>query len=164
MAQTESMDLIFLGSGVSTALPRISCILRKAAKKCRVCERAFNNPTDENCRCNVSALIRTKTSDGKIHNLMIDVGKTMRYAVLRWFPKYNVTGINAVLLTHGHADAVGGIDDLRDLQVVVHKRGRDGNTLSFDSEDIPIFLNQETFEVCKGSYPYLIPESKKDDG
>ena len=50
-------------------------------------------------------------------HLQIDVGKTFRDAVLRWYPRHGVDALNAVLLTHDHADAVLGLDDLRGLQV-----------------------------------------------
>ena len=36
---------------------------------------------------------------------------------LRSVKKFDLTGINTLLITHGHADAMGGLDDLRDLQV-----------------------------------------------
>jgi glyoxylase-like metal-dependent hydrolase (beta-lactamase superfamily II) len=48
---------------------------------------------------------------------LIDCGKTFREVVLKVFPKYGLKEIGALLLTHGHADAILGMDDLRDLQI-----------------------------------------------
>jgi phosphoribosyl 1,2-cyclic phosphodiesterase len=157
-------ELIFLGTGVSTGVPKIGCILRKSEEECTVCHRAYKNPLDPNHRCNVSVLVRKTDSNGESLNIMIDAGKTMRDAVLRWLPRYNVKGIDAVILTHGHADAVGGIDDLRDLQIFQYNKDESGKIAEFKiAKELPIYLNQATFETCKGAYPYLVKEIPKDD-
>ena len=36
--------------------------------------------------------------------LVVDVGKTFMAAALEWFPKYGLRKIDAVLITHAHAD------------------------------------------------------------
>ena len=73
-------------------------------------------------RNNVScALIKRKKStpigETPRINTLIDCGKTFREVVLKVFPKYGLKEIGALLLTHGHADAILGMDDLRDLQI-----------------------------------------------
>ena len=163
MSTKDSFEVIFLGTGVSTGVPRIGCILRKDASECKVCHRAWRNPRDPNYRCNVSVLLRRTTSEGDVVNIMIDAGKTMRDAVLRWFPQYKVKGIDALLLTHGHADAMGGIDDLRDLQIVNYELDEHGQISEFKiAKELPVYLNQATFQTCKGSYPYLVKELQTD--
>ena len=149
---------------MSTGIPRTGCVLRKDEQGCPVCHRAWQNPMDPNYRCNVSALVRRRDeATGETMSLMIDAGKTMRDAVLRWFPRFNVRGIDALLLTHGHADAVGGIDDLRDLQIVNYEIGADGQISQFKiAKELPVYLNQATFDVCKGAYPYLVKELQND--
>lgn len=32
---------------------------------------------------------------------------------MQWWPKYGLSQIDAVILTHGHADAMLGLDELR---------------------------------------------------
>ena len=38
--------------------------------------------------------------------IVIDVGKTFQAAALEWFPKYGLREIDAVLITHAHADGM----------------------------------------------------------
>ena len=63
------------------------------------------------------------------------------------FVKYDVPTIDAVVLTHGHADANLGLDDLRQW------------TMSLGIQ-IPIYLNTETFRCVSGAFPYLIDTRK----
>ena len=36
--------------------------------------------------------------------IVIDVGKNFQAAAVEWFPKYGLRRIDAVLITHAHAD------------------------------------------------------------
>mmetsp|Transcript_12923 Transcript_12923/g.23245 ORF Transcript_12923/g.23245 Transcript_12923/m.23245 type:complete len:345 (-) Transcript_12923:1148-2182(-) len=140
----DSDGVLFLGTGVSTGLPRLSCILTDQTPSCPVCFDGYSNPTGPNRRCNVSIVI--------IHRgfpLLIDCGKTTRESVLRWFPYHNISQIHSILLTHGHADAILGLDDVRDLQFK--------SSNGFLNSPINVFLNQQTYEWCSHVFPYLIP-------
>ncbi len=139
--------LIFLGTGVSTGLPQIGCVLPSAKERCAVCHDGLENENSPNRRCNVSALLRLNN-----RNILIDCGKTMRESSLRYFPKFGVGGIDAIVLTHGHADAYLGLDDVRDFQL----RDR--------SEPTPVYLNDETHKVCKRVFPYLFTEGDRKPG
>jgi phosphoribosyl 1,2-cyclic phosphate phosphodiesterase len=87
------MKLTFLGTGTSTGVPQIAC-------NCAVC--TSNNPYDKRLRASV--LIETASE-----SILIDCGPDFRQQVLT----NSIRKITAVLLTHGHYDHVGGLDDLR---------------------------------------------------
>ena len=63
----------------------------------------------KNRRRNTSILIQHKNK-----NIIIDAGKTFYDSSLNFFPKNNVTSIDGLIITHALADAIGGLDDLRD--------------------------------------------------
>lgn len=152
-------DFVLLGTGVSTALPRISCVLRgrlregmeatepNAFQPCPVCESGLKNPRSPNRRCNVSALVRLGTTA-----VLIDCGKTIREACMRHLPGLGVSTVDAVVLTHGHADAILGLDDLRDIQ--------DGEGLG-DSPAMPVFLSKKTLSDVSSTFDYLMPKDEE---
>lgn len=65
----------------------------------------------------VASQVTLKIEDSPFWEILVDCGKTFREATLRVLHPAGVRGIDAVLLTHDHMDAIGGLDDLRDLQV-----------------------------------------------
>jgi phosphoribosyl 1,2-cyclic phosphodiesterase len=77
-------------------------------------------------------------------NILIDAGKTFREAAVRWFPVHNIRSIDAVLLTHEHADSIFGIDDLRSTQ---------GST----KKPLDIYQSPPTKQVTQQVYSYLYP-------
>lgn len=151
-------EFVILGSGVSTALPRISCIIRPGHEfYCEPCHDAVRNPDGPNRRCNVSALVRLA---GK--TILIDCGKTTREAAIRHFPKLGVQNVDAIVLTHGHADAILGLDDSRDIQhEATQKTLPDGKIEWIPPAPTPIYLNEETLLVCQNVFPYLVPEDQR---
>lgn len=48
------------------------------------------------CRCNTSLLIDYRRSDGEHSYVLIDVGKTFREQVLRWFTRYKIPRVDSV--------------------------------------------------------------------
>mmetsp|Transcript_32715 Transcript_32715/g.82520 ORF Transcript_32715/g.82520 Transcript_32715/m.82520 type:complete len:89 (-) Transcript_32715:648-914(-) len=67
---------------------------------------------------------------------MVDCGKTMRDAALRHLAGHGVRAIDALLLTHAHADAILGLDDVRDFTE------QHGGPLPWDVRPLPVYLNQ----------------------
>ena len=83
-----------------------------------------------------------------IKTILIDCGKTFREGAIRWFPHFDIRSVDFVVLTHGHADALFGIDDLRSTR---------------DKEDkapIPCYQSKECELVTRGIFPYLYPRQR----
>lgn len=110
--------MTLMGTGTSHGLPVIGC-------SCRVCTSPYKK--DKRLRC--SALIEAPCApDEKVPthraapqaadeeaaackslSVLIDAGPEFRLQALR----YHIAHLNAVLLTHSHADHLHGLDDLR---------------------------------------------------
>lgn len=85
--------------------------------------------------------------------VVIDAGKNFQAAALEWFPKYQLRRIDALLITHAHADAMNGLDDLR------------GWTLRSAIQDhIDVYVSQDTFTEVQRSFPYLVAKEFASGG
>jgi phosphoribosyl 1,2-cyclic phosphate phosphodiesterase len=93
MASYPEVRVTVLGSGTSTGVPVINC-------PCPVC--ASDNPKNKRLRSSIKVEIGAST-------FLIDCGVDFRQQML----KFRTPRIDAVLVTHTHADHVHGIDDLR---------------------------------------------------
>eukprot|EP00850_Spirogloea_muscicola_P000825 SM000003S11070 [mRNA] locus=s3:612922:615541:- [translate_table: standard] len=84
---------------------------------------------------------------GRRARILVDAGKNFKEQVLRWFPRYGIRGIDALLLTHEHADAILGLDDVRGVQ-------------PWDAHNnipaMPVFLTQHSMDSVKEKFPYLV--------
>lgn len=87
------MKITFLGTGTSQGVPVIGC-------KCRTCQSS--DPKDKRLRSSV--LIEM---DGL--KFTIDAGPDFRQQMLI----HKIQQLDAILVTHGHKDHVGGLDDVR---------------------------------------------------
>ncbi|MBO0798345.1 MAG: MBL fold metallo-hydrolase, partial [Blastocatellia bacterium] len=89
------MRITFLGTGTSVGVPMIGC-------SCHVCRSA--DPRDKRLRTGL--LIE---NGGQ--RLVIDISADFRQQALR----EEIDRIDALLITHCHADHVLGLDDIRPL-------------------------------------------------
>lgn len=85
--------------------------------------------------------------------ILIDCGKSFYESALRYFPSNGLSKIDAVLLTHPHADAVLGLDDLRSW------------TMNGCIQDyVDIYLTQECMQTVGQMFPYLVDTSRATGG
>jgi phosphoribosyl 1,2-cyclic phosphate phosphodiesterase len=142
-----SVTLTILGSGSSAGVPR-------PALGWGACDP--NNPKNRRRRC---SLLAERVAEAGTTRVLIDTSPDLREQLI----DARVDHLDAVFLTHEHADQTHGIDDLR--SVVIHQRKR-----------IPFYLNQSTannilvrFSYCfvspKGSdYPPILTQQSVEAG
>jgi phosphoribosyl 1,2-cyclic phosphate phosphodiesterase len=115
------MQLTFLGTGTSMGVPVIGC-------RCDVCMSSDRR----NKRLRTSALLRV----GGL-NILIDAGPDLRQQALA----AGINRVDAVLLTHPHADHITGLDDLRPLNFA-------------QRSSIPIYGTEHTLALVRERFGY----------
>lgn len=93
--------------------------------------------------------VRYRVRKGINHSLIVIVLES----ALDIFPRYGIQEIDALILSHGHADAVLGLDDLRSW-----------TSAGSVQEMVPIYLNEETFAVVSRAFPYLVSKANATGG
>ncbi|KAG2547216.1 putative hydrolase C777.06c [Panicum virgatum] len=148
-------SLIFLGTGCSGALPDARCLIQPSAPPCAVCSTSLSLPPDRNpnYRCNTSLLIDYCHDNGTHKYILVDVGKTFREQVLRWFVHHKIPSVDSIILTHEHADAVLGLDDVW-VALPCSQRS--------DSDQVPIFLTQFTLDSVAARFPNLVKQNLQE--
>ncbi len=144
-----SSRIVFLGTGTSEGVPRVSC-LTNPDSNCSVCPDAIKTGSP-NRRRNTSLLIQRRFDDGRTNNIVIDAGKFFYESAMQWFPKYDVRTIDALVITHSHADAIGGLDDLRDWT-------------NNAQESLPIYLREQDLVDIESLFYYLVDREKQTGG
>jgi phosphoribosyl 1,2-cyclic phosphate phosphodiesterase len=118
-----------LGCGSSGGVPRID-------GDWGVCDP--NEPKNRRRRC--SLLTQVETEIG-VTNIVIDTSPDLREQII----DAGINRIDAVLLTHDHADQTHGIDDLRALVYKHMKR-------------IPVWMDEVTAKTIKTRFKYCFEE------
>jgi len=122
---SERLRVTVLGSGTSMGVPTLGC-------HCAVCESADAHDK----RLRPSLLL----SRGE-QNVVIDTTPDFRTQALR----AGIDRLDAVILTHGHADHILGFDDLRPYNF----RQRAA---------MPVYGNEETFRIVRRTFAYAFDE------
>lgn len=155
VTENSSSSLIFMGTGCSSAVPNAMCLIQPSNPPCSVCSQSLSIPPDQNpnYRGNTSLLIDYCQVDGEHSYILIDVGKTFREAVLRWFTFHKIPRVDSIILTHEHADAVLGLDDIRAVQPF---------SPTNDITPTPIYLTQHSLDSVAVKFPYLVQKKLKE--
>jgi phosphoribosyl 1,2-cyclic phosphate phosphodiesterase len=121
----EAIRLRVLGSGTSMGVPTLSC-------HCAVCD----STDPKNKRLRPSILL----SRGE-QSVIIDTTPDFRTQALR----VGLDRLDAVLLTHGHADHILGFDDLRPYSML-------------QMTAMPVYGNEETFRIVRRVFSYVFDD------
>ena len=119
------MRVTFLGTGTSQGIPLIGC-------DCAVCRS--DNPRNKRLRPSVYV-------ENGDHCLLVDATPDFRTQALR----ANIRRVDAVLMTHTHADHVLGLDELR---VFCNRTGG----------KMPIYGSSHSVETIRRLFPYACTE------
>eukprot|EP00045_Choanoeca_perplexa_P009820 m.96030 g.96030 ORF g.96030 m.96030 type:complete len:351 (-) comp15041_c0_seq2:1054-2106(-) len=176
MSASRLSRIVLLGTGPSTCVPNLGCLLGlRNNGPCPVCKEAHANPQSRNRRTNPSLLIQYKADEhAEVANIIIDCGKTFRNQIERFFPKFGVKSLRGVILTHDHADAVLGLDDLRDVQHYKHVTDSKTGAVTWQVDTpMQVFCADQTYNRIAAAFPYLttgvssahaVPKAVKQEG
>ena len=123
------LTFTILGCGSSGGVPRLGGLWGDCDPK---------NPKNRRTRC---SLLVERTTENGTTRVLIDTSPDMRQQLLT----AGVGTLDAVLYTHGHADHVHGIDDLR--MIVFNQKDR-----------VPVWADGPTQERLYGSFGYAFTQ------
>jgi phosphoribosyl 1,2-cyclic phosphate phosphodiesterase len=119
-------EITFLGTGTSNGIPVIGC-------DCAVC----HSPDPRDRRTRTSAAI---TLDGRTY--LIDTATELRSQALA----NDLRHVDAVLMTHAHADHTGGFDDLRRFNELLQKH-------------LPVYADPTAAAMLRERYGYAFTDA-----
>ena len=123
--------LTVLGSGTSMGVPTIGC-------DCAVCRST--DPHDRRTRPSIMVQF-----NGKL--VLVDTTPDFREQALR----ESIRRIDAIVYTHGHADHILGLDDVRPLSFPRVTGG----------PKVPLYANESTTKVLKHVFKYIFDDDYK---
>jgi len=122
-----TLDFTILGCASSAGVPRI-------AQGWGACDPT--NPKNRRRRC--ALLVEQRGEGGQPTRLLVDAGPDLREQLIA----SNVDRLDALLLTHAHADHIHGLDDLRPLTMAMHRK-------------VDLYLDAPTFKSVGLRFDYL---------
>lgn len=121
-----SFSITILGCGSSGGVPRV-------AQGWGACDPL--NPKNRRRRCSV---LLERTGETGSTTVLVDTSPDLREQLLG----LDVVRMDAILMTHSHADHTHGIDDIRPLVVAARRK-------------IDIYMDASTSEVVRSNFEYI---------
>jgi phosphoribosyl 1,2-cyclic phosphate phosphodiesterase len=127
------LQITFLGTGTSHGVPMIGC-------ECGTCR----SPDPRDRRSRPSVFI--ETDDGTA--ILVDAGPDLRSQALA----YGINRVDAIVFTHGHADHILGLDDVRRYNHIMRR-------------PMPCYADAHTVDDIRRMFGYVFdPEAPKGGG
>lgn len=129
------MHITFLGTGTSHGVPALDC-MRDNFERCpyQVCLKALREPRHRRSRSSIYI------EQNGVH-LLCDTSQDFREQMLR----ERVRRLDAVLLTHGHADHIYGMPDIRSYT-------------HHDESPMPVYASTETLSILTHAFAYIFQQ------
>jgi phosphoribosyl 1,2-cyclic phosphate phosphodiesterase len=122
----------FLGTGTSHGVPMIGC-------NCDTCQST--DPRDKRLRPSIFVDVPGYAK------ILVDTSTDLRQQALT----HGVARVDAIVFTHGHADHVMGLDDVRRFNLP-------------QDDPIPCYANRPTWETLKRSFYYIFDDLPRQGG
>ena len=125
----EPLRIVVLGSGTSVGVPMVGC-------RCRVC--TSDDPRDKRMRPSILLQYAGR-------NVLIDATPDFRSQALR----AGIEHLDASLFTHGHADHLLGLDDVRPINIL-------------RKVTIPVYASPESVAAIQRCFSYAFDGEEKE--
>jgi phosphoribosyl 1,2-cyclic phosphate phosphodiesterase len=126
------LQITFLGTGTSHGVPMIGC-------ECATCRS--DDPRDRRLRPSVFL----RASDGT--SLLVDAGPDLRAQALT----HGINRVDAIIFTHGHADHILGIDDVRRYNSLMQR-------------PMPLYGDTQTLDEIRRMFGYAFDDNTPKGG
>lgn len=136
-ALSPALSVTVLGCGTSTGVPVIGC-------PCAICRSS--DPRNKRLRPSLIVEIPAP-GEPRPYRILVDTTPDMRTQMLR----AGIEAIDAVLITHPHADHIFGMDDLRQFNFSM---GR----------EIPVYGTPDTLDHLRNVFAYCFTETQTGGG